>query len=91
MDSVLAAAYQRAIWDRLSYLDRLVSQADQSSLLRLAPGELTTMARAWRELLRAHVPDEEGRCPQCSAWRRARTFPCPVWESAHHSFVADRR
>lgn len=90
MDSVLAGTYQTAVLDRLRYLDQLATRADRRSLALLAETEFVRMTRAWQDLLRAHQPDEDGNCRECSGRRRPRRFPCSVWIVAHRSLVSTR-
>lgn len=92
MDEVLAATLRDAVYSRLDYLDRLVADADLPSRAALADTEIARMTTAWRALLVQHQPDENGRCPQCSGWRRPRQHPCSVWTTAHqHLIAADGR
>jgi hypothetical protein len=88
MDGVLSSALRDATYDWLQRLETLVRDADVPSRAALAQTEFVRLAAAWRALLAEHDPDEEGRCPRCSRWRRRRRFPCSVWLSAHHQLVA---
>lgn len=88
MDDPRASAVQTAVHDRLDYLDRLIADGDQRSRAALADTELARLAAAWRELLAAHAPDEHGRCPQCSGWRRPRRHPCSAWTIAYQHLIA---
>lgn len=88
MDEILAATMRDAVYGRLDYLDRLVTDADEPSRAALADTEISRLTRAWRDLLAAHQPDEHGRCPQCSGWRRPRQHPCSVWTTAHQHVIA---
>jgi hypothetical protein len=88
MDEVLAATLCEAVYQRLDYLERLISEADLRSRAALADTEIARMTAAWRALLVQHQPDENGRCPQCSGWRHRRTHPCSVWTIAHQHLIA---
>jgi hypothetical protein len=87
MDEGLSFVLREAVYERLEYLNRLVGEADLRSRAALADTEIARMSAAWRALLGEHEPDERGRCPQCSAWRRPRAFPCSVWTIAHHYLI----
>jgi hypothetical protein len=82
------AAVREAVFDRLDYLDQLVTQADVPSRAALAETEIARMTEAWRALLSEHEPDAHGRCRQCSRWRHPRAFPCAAWTIAHHHLVS---
>jgi hypothetical protein len=88
MDSLLASALRIAVYDWLNRLDMLVAETDHPTFRTLAQGELVRLTAAWRALLAEHEADEEGRCPQCSGWRRRKKFPCSGWLSAHNQLVA---
>ncbi|MDQ3276292.1 MAG: hypothetical protein M3Q39_15035 [Actinomycetota bacterium] len=88
MDEVLASTLHDAVYQRLDYLDRLVTEADLPSRAALADTEVARMTAAWRVLLAQHKPNEHGRCPQCSGWRRPRKFPCSVWTTAHEHLIS---
>jgi hypothetical protein len=88
MDSLLASALRTAVYDWLNRLDTLVLETDLPTFRTLAEGELRRLTVAWRALLAEHEPDGDGRCPQCSGWRRRMNFPCSVWLSAHNRLVA---
>jgi hypothetical protein len=88
MDEVLATTLRDAVHQRLDYLDTLVAEADLQSRAALAESEIARLTTAWRALLAQHQPDEDGRCPQCSGWRRPRKFPCSVWITAHQHLIA---
>jgi hypothetical protein len=88
MDEILASALRDAVYGRLDYLDRLVTDADLRSKAALADSEIARLTAAWRELLAAHQPDDRGRCPQCSGWRRPHRHPCSVWTTAHQHLIA---
>jgi hypothetical protein len=90
MDSLLASALRTAVYDWLNRLDRLLVETDVPTFRTLAEGELGRLTGAWRTLLAEHEADGEGRCPQCSGWRRRRRFPCSVWLSAHDQLVASQ-
>jgi hypothetical protein len=77
-----------AVIERLDYLDRLVTQADEPSRAALAETEIARLTGAWRTLLRLHTPDERGRCPECSGWRRPRRHPCTVWTTVTNILIA---
>lgn len=89
MDEILSPAVQTVVFGRLDYLDRLIADGDQRSRAALADTEITRMTAAWRVLLAAHTPDERGRCPQCSGWRRPHRHPCSVWATAHQHLISD--
>jgi hypothetical protein len=88
MDEYLASTLSTALTERLDYLDRLVTDGDEPSRAALAETEITRLTGAWRALLDHHAPDEHGRCPECSAWRRPRRHPCTVWTTAHQHLIA---
>ena len=88
MSRVSGAAVREAVFDRLDYLDQLVTQADVPSRAALAETEIARMTEAWRALLSEHQPDSHGRCRQCSRWRHPRAFPCAAWTIAHHHLVS---
>lgn len=88
MNDVLADVMRTEVYDRLDYLDRLAIEADLRSRAALAETEIARMTAAWRALLALHQPDEYGRCPHCSRWRRPYRFPCPVWKTAREHLVA---
>ena len=88
MTRVPGDALREAVFDRLDYLDHLVSQADVPSRAALAETEIARMTEAWRALLAEHEPDSHGRCRQCSRWRHPRSFPCATWTIAHHHLVS---
>lgn len=88
MDEVVTQ--RDAVYARLDYLDRLVTDGDLASRAALADTEISRMTTAWRVLLVQHQPDENGRRRQCSRWRRPRQHPCSVWTTAHeHLITAD--
>ncbi|MGH4021066.1 MAG: DUF4254 domain-containing protein [Pseudonocardiaceae bacterium] len=89
MDEVLSLTLRNSVYQRLSYLDTLASNADLRSRAALADTEIARMTTAWRALLAEHEPDEHGRCPQCSGWRRRRGHPCSVWTTAHRHLITD--
>jgi hypothetical protein len=90
MDQVLASALRDATYGWLDRLEMLVRDADEPSRAALAQSELIRMTSAWRALLAEHEPDEDGRCPRCSRWRRRlRGYQCSVWVSAHRHLVVD--
>ncbi|RDI35365.1 hypothetical protein [Lentzea flaviverrucosa] len=88
MDEVLAGTLRSVVYERLDYLELLVANGDAASLAALAETELARLASAWRALLALHEPNERGRCPQCSGWRRGRLFPCSVWVVAHDHLIS---
>lgn len=88
MDEIPACTLREAVYGRLDYLDRLVADADLRSRAALADTEISRLTAAWRDLLAAHQPDQHGRCPQCSGWRRPRRHPCSVWTTAHQHLIA---
>lgn len=88
MDEILAATLRRAVHGRLDYLDKLATDSDLRSRAALADTEIVRLTSAWRTLLAAHQPDERGRCPECSGWRRPRKHPCTVWATAHQHLIA---
>lgn len=88
MDEILAVTLSRAVHDRLDYLDKLAAGSDLRSRAALADTEIVRLTSAWRTLLAAHQPDERGRCPQCSGWRRRRRHPCSVWTVAYQHLIA---
>ncbi|MGH3752942.1 MAG: hypothetical protein ACRDRP_09635 [Pseudonocardiaceae bacterium] len=88
MDEVLVSTLQAAVIGRLDYLDTLITDADEPSRAALAETELSRLTAGWRALLAEHQPDEHGRCPQCSGWRRGHKFPCSVWVIAHQHLIA---
>jgi len=88
MDEVLAPTLHAAVIGRLDYLDALITDADERSRAALAETEIARFTAAWRALLDQHAPNERGRCPQCSGWRRGRRFPCTVWTTAHQHLIA---
>lgn len=81
-------AVREAVFERLDYLDQLVTEADVPSRAALAETEIARMTDAWRALLAEHEPDSHGRCRQCSRWRHPRSFPCATWTIAHHHLVS---
>lgn len=87
MNEVLASTLRDAVYERLDYLDRLVSRADLSSRAALADTEITRMTAAWRTLLAQHEPDYRGRCRECARWGRRRVHPCSVWTIAHQNLI----
>ncbi|UJW28778.1 hypothetical protein L3Q67_26320 [Saccharothrix sp. AJ9571] len=89
MDEILAGTMCDAVYARLDYLDRLVADGDEPSRAALANTEIPRLTTGWRDLLDAHRPDEHGRCPQCSRWRRPRRHPCSVWTTAHRHLITD--
>lgn len=89
MDENLAATLTTAVHERLDYLDHLAVDGDEQSRAALAETEILRLTTAWRALLDLHAPDERGRCPQCSGWRRPRRHPCTVWITAHQLVAAD--
>ena len=88
MDEYLASTLNTAVIERLDYLDRLVTKGDEPSRAALAETEIARLTDAWRALLELHAPDEHGRCPECSGWRRPRRHPCTVWTIAHQHLIA---
>lgn len=88
MDEILAGVLRSGVYERLDYLDKLVAEGDTPSLAALAETELPRLSTAWRAVLALHEPDERGRCPHCSGWRRGRLFPCSVWAVAHEHLIA---
>ncbi len=88
MDEVLAGTLCRAVHQRLDYLDKLATGADLVSRAALADTEIVRLTSAWRAMLATHQPDEHGRCPECSGWRRPRRHPCSVWRIAHQHLIA---
>lgn len=89
MDENLTATLTAGVYERLDYLDRLALEGDDLSRAALAETEILRLTTAWRELLSQHSPDERGRCPQCSGWRRPHRHPCTVWTTAHQLIAAD--
>ena len=87
MDEILASTLRETVYGRLNYLDRLVADADMRSRAALAETEIARLTAAWRDVLAAHQPNENGHCPQCSGWRRPRQHPCSVWTTAHQHFL----
>ncbi|HEY0688570.1 MAG TPA: hypothetical protein VGD71_05960 [Kribbella sp.] len=87
MDEILTSTMCDAVYGRLTYLDRLVADADEPSRAALAETEIARLTAAWRDLLVMHQPDEHGRCPECSGWRRQRRHPCSVWSTAHQHLL----
>jgi hypothetical protein len=87
MNEVLASTLRNAVYERLDYLDRLVSEADLPSRASLADSEIARMTTAWRMLLADHEPDDRGRCRECGGWRRRRPHPCSVWTTAHKNLI----
>lgn len=88
MDDVLAGTLREAVCKRLDHLDHLAAAAGTRSLAMLAGSEIVRLTAAWRAVLSAHEPDERGRCPVCSGWRRPAPYPCTVWAVAHHHLIA---
>lgn len=88
MDENLAATLKTAVRERLDYLDHLAIDGDEPSRAALAETEITRLTSAWRVLLDLHSPNEHGRCPHCSSWRRARQHPCTVWTTAHQHLIS---
>ena len=88
MDDVLSTALREATYEWFERLETVARDADAESQAALAQTELVRLTEAWRALLAEHEPDEDGRCPQCSGWRRPKSFPCPVWLCAHRRLVA---
>jgi hypothetical protein len=78
----------KVVIERLDYLDRLATEGGEPSLAALAETEIARLTDAWRALLELHAPDEHGRCPECSGWRRPRRHPCSVWTTANSILVA---
>jgi hypothetical protein len=90
MDEVLASSLRDAVHQRLEDLDMVATNGDLSSRAALADTEILRLTAAWRAVLSQHAPDQHGRCPQCSGWRRHRVHPCSVWTTAHqYLIVAD--
>lgn len=75
----MAPILDNVVINHLDYLDRLVTEGDEPSRASLAETEMARLTDAWRALLKLHSPDERGRCPECSGWRRPRRHPCTVW------------
>lgn len=90
-DTVRSALLEQAVIDRLDLLDRLVADADVTSLATAASSEITKLTSAWRAVLNQHQPDARSRCTQCIGWRRGRRFPCPMWIAAHEHLIANHR
>ncbi len=88
MNRVLGQILRQAVWDRLNMLDELASNADNGSLLSIARSELPRLTYGGRALLAAHLPDQRGRCPECSNRWRPRSAPCSVWRAAHERLVS---
>lgn len=89
MDAVLSSALRDAIYGWLDRLDAVVAAADDPSLAVLAETELIRLAVTLRALLAEHKPDEDGRCPRCSGWRRRRGYRCSVWVTVHRHLIVD--
>lgn len=88
MDQVLGQVLRNAVWERLNTLSDLADRADDASLASVARTELPRLADGWRNILKAHEPDERGDCPACSTrWHRSKA-PCTVWQVAHEHLVA---
>jgi hypothetical protein len=87
MNKALSSTLRKAVYERLDYLDRLVSQADLPSRAALADTEIARMTAAWRTLLAEHKPNGRGRCRECFGWRRRRAHPCSVWTTAHQNLI----
>ncbi|CAM3756988.1 hypothetical protein KIPE111705_23440 [Kibdelosporangium persicum] len=84
----LTSTLNTAVTERLDYLDRSVTKGDEPSRAALAETEIARLTDAWRALLELHAPDEHGRCPERSGWRRPRRHPCTVWTIAHQHLIA---
>jgi len=89
MGSILSTTVREAARDWLDRLEALVHGSDTPSRADLAGHELLTLIAAWRALLVAHEPDEDGRCRQCSG-RRRRTQACAVWAVAYEHLVLNQ-
>lgn len=69
-------------------LSDLGERADDASLASVARTEVPRLAEGWRQMLRAHEPDERGDCPACSTRRHRSKAPCTVWQVAHDHLIA---
>ena len=87
MHGVLSSALRDATYGWLDRLDAIDADADEASLAVLAETELARLAAALRALLAEHEPDEDGRCPRCSGWRRRQAYRCSVWVTVHRDLV----
>jgi len=90
MDSILSRTVRDAARDWLDRLETLVHTSDTPSRADLAGHELLTLIAAWRALLAAHEPDEEGRCRQCWRHPRRRAQACAVWVAAYQHLVLNQ-
>jgi hypothetical protein len=89
MDGVLSSALHDATYGWLDRLDVLVHDADLESRAALAQGEIPRLSSALRALLGEHESDEDGRCKQCTGWRRRRAYRCSVWLTVYRRLVAN--
>lgn len=89
MDELLHSVIRETVYGWLDRVETLTRDADVPSRAALAEREMVGLVVAWRELLTAHEPDEEGRCQTCSRWRRRRPYPCSVWMTAHLRLIGD--
>jgi hypothetical protein len=80
---------RRAVYDRLEAVGEHAGHADAGSLVKLARTEIHRLTRCWRQVLAAHQPDEDGRCPLCSGLFRRRRWPCQVWLAAHQQLIGE--
>jgi len=89
MDELLHSVIRDRVYGWLDRVESLIRDADVSSRAALAEREMVGLVVAWRELLTAHEPDEDGHCRTCSRWRRRRLYPCSVWMTAHLHLIGD--
>jgi hypothetical protein len=83
-----ALALPTEVYRHLDYLNTLATDGDTASRAALADTEILRLTTAWRDLLDQHQPDNRGRCPRCSGWRRRRRYPCSVWATAYRHLLA---
>lgn len=85
----MAEGLRRAVHNRLDLVDEITERGEPGTLLPLARAELHRLAESWRQLLRAHQPDEDGKCLTCPPGLRRRRWPCRIWLTAHTHLIGD--
>jgi hypothetical protein len=54
----------------------------------LADTELVRLIDTMKAVLSEHEPNDDGRCPSCSARAQRRGYRCAVWATVHHHLLA---
>lgn len=84
----VSAARRDATYGWLEHVKTLVRQGDVQSRAMLAGTEMVRLLDTLTALLDEHKPNEDGRCPSCSARAQRRGYRCEVWATVHRTLLA---